>query len=195
MKIIVGLGNPGKEYENTRHNIGFRVVDHINKRYPEAEPSARYGAGGGFRFDKKTNSEIAEVKIDGRKVLLVKPQTFMNNSGEALKKLVKSRKLKPESFVVVHDDLDVLFGKVKLSFARGSAGHRGVESVIRALKTDKFFRVRFGTSGLKLAKIRNIKDKRKRIREMNDFVVGPFTPSEKQKLNKLIKIAAEKALR
>ena len=183
MRIIVGLGNPGKDYENTRHNIGFRVVDHINKQY-----------GGSFELDKKSNSEISEIRMDGNRILLVKPQTFMNNSGEALKKLAKSRKLKPKSFVVVHDDLDVPFGKVKISFGRSSAGHRGVESMIKALKTDKFHRVRFGTFGAKLARIRKTKDKRNRIKEMNDFVIGSFTPSEKQKLTKLIKIAAEKTL-
>lgn len=202
MKIIVGLGNPGKEYENTRHNIGFRVVDYLNKQY-----------GGVFKFDQKSNSEpralkklsarqstneisalVSEVKADGQKILLVKPQTFVNESGKAVKKIVNSKQLTVNNLVVVHDDLDVPFGKVKSSFARGSAGHRGVESVIKALKTDKFHRIRFGTFGPKLARIRKIKDKRKRTKEMNDFVVGPFTPTEKQKLPKLIKTAVEKTI-
>lgn len=183
MKIIIGLGNPGKEYENTRHSIGFRVVNYINKEF-----------GGSFDFDKKSNSEVSEIKAGGEKVLLVKPQTFMNNSGEAVKKIIRNWKLGIRNLVIVHDDLDVPFGKVKSSFGRSSAGHRGVESIIRALKTDKFHRVRFGTSGAKLARIRKTRDKRKRTKEMNDFVVGPFTPAEKQKLNKLVKIAAEKTL-
>ncbi len=183
MKIIVGLGNPGKEYENTRHNIGFRVIDCINKDFD-----------GVFEFDEKLNSEVSEIKVKGKKILLVKPRTFMNNSGEAVRKLAKSHKLKSVDLVVIHDDLDVPFGKVKASFGRSSAGHRGVGSIIKALKTDKFYRVRFGTSGAKLAKIRKVKDKRKRVKEMNDFVVGPFTPAEKQKLAKLIKIAVEKTL-
>ena len=184
MKIIVGLGNPGKEYESTRHSIGFKILDYINKQY-----------GGDFEFDKKSNSEMSEVKINGSKVLLAKPQTFVNNSGKALKILNTIYHIQNTNFVVVHDDLDIPFGKVKVSFGRSSAGHRGVESIIKALKTDKFYRVRFGTFGAKLSKIRKIKDKRKRTKEMNDFVVGPFSPSEKQKLNKLIKAAAEKAIK
>ena len=182
-KIIVGLGNPGKEYQNTRHNIGFAVLDDINKQF-----------GGEFELDKKLGAETSEIKMDGNKVLLVKPQTFVNNSGKSIKVLSSRSKVLGSNLVVIHDDLDVPFGKVKLSFGRSSAGHRGVESIIRALKTDKFFRVRFGTFDAKLAKIRKIKGKSKRIKEMNDFVIGPFTPAEKSKLNRLIKVAAEKAL-
>ncbi len=145
-------------------------------------------------MDKKSNSEISEVKVNGNKVLLAKPQTFVNKSGEAVKKLTQNLKLKTQNLVVVHDDLDILFGKVKVSFGKSSAGHKGVESIIKALKTDKFCRVRFGTFGSQLEKIRKIKDKRKRLNEMNKFVIGPFGSSEKPKLNKLIKIAVEKAL-
>lgn len=183
MRIIVGLGNPGKEYESSRHNIGFRIVDLMNKEH-----------GGNFDLDKKSNSEISEIKVNGNKAILVKPQMFVNKSGEAVKKLAKSLKFKVSNLIVVHDDLDIPFGKVKLSFGRSSAGHKGVESIIKALKTDKFYRVRFGTFGRQLEKIRKIKDKRKRLNEMNKFVISPFGPNEKGKLNKLIKIAVEKAL-
>ena len=200
MKLIVGLGNPGKEYENSRHNIGFRVVSYLNKEF-----------GGNFILDKKSNSEtralnnlsarpstndisalVSEVKINGKKVLLAKPQTFVNKSGKAVKKLIQNSKLKTQNLVVIHDDLDIPFGKVKLSFGRSSAGHKGVESIIKALKTDKFYRVRFGTFGRQLEKIRKIKDKRKRLNEMNKFVISPFGPNEKGKLNKLVEIAVEK---
>jgi len=187
MKIIIGLGNPGKEYGQTRHNVGFKILDHISKKYK-----------GDFSFDKKSDSEISEVKIDGKKVLLAKPQTFVNKSGEAVKKIIENCPpaggLKIENLVVVHDDLDIPFGKVRVSFGRSSAGHKGVESIIKALKTDKFSRIRFGTFNHQLARARKVKDKRKRLNEMNKFVISPFGPNEKPKLNRLIKIAAEKAL-
>lgn len=194
MKIIVGLGNPGKEYEATRHNIGFRVLNYINKEYPEAEPSARYGAGGGFRFDKKTNSEISEVKIKGKKVLLAKPQTFVNKSGEAVRKLAAGNKAKPKDIIIIHDDLDIPFGKTKISFGKSSAGHKGVESVIKTLKTEKFYRLRIGTFNSQIVKIKRIKDKRKKINGINNFVIGPFSAGEKPKLNKLIKDAVQKII-
>ncbi len=182
-KLIIGLGNPGEEYQNTRHNIGFEVVDFINEE-----------GGGEFMFDKKFNSEVSEAKINGKKVVLAKPQTFMNKSGEAVKKLVKNLKFKISDLIVVHDDLDIPFGKTKLSFGRSSAGHKGIESIFRVLKTEKIYRVRIGTFNSKLAKIKKIKDKRKKLAEMNKFVVGPFTPEEKNKVTKIIKQAAEKAI-
>lgn len=183
MKIIIGLGNPGKEYESTRHNIGFRVLDYINKEY-----------GGVFEFDKKSNSEISEVKINGSKVLLAKPQTFVNKSDEAVKKLAASQKAKPKDLIIIHDDLDIPFGKTKISFGKSSAGHKGVESVIKALKTEKFYRLRIGTFNSQIIKIKRIRDKRKKINGMNNFVIGLFSQSEKPKLNKLIKNAVQKII-
>lgn len=183
MKLVIGLGNPGKEYENSRHNIGFRIVDLMSKEH-----------GGSFNLDKKLISEISEVKINGKKVLLAKPQTFVNKSGEAVKKLIQNSKGKIQNLIVVHDDLDIPFGKIKVSFGRSSAGHKGVESIIKALKTDKFYRIRFGTFGSQLAKIRKMKDKRKRVNEMNKFVIGPFSPNEKPKLSRLIKEITERIL-
>lgn len=186
MKIIVGLGNPGKEYQESRHNIGFRTVNYLNKEFGGS-------LAGEFDLDKKSNSELSEVKINGKKVLLVKPQMFVNRSGEVVKKLVaKSKGI--ADLIVIHDDLDIPFGKIKLSFGRSSAGHKGVESIIKALKTDKFHRIRFGTFNSQLIKIRRIKDKRKRLSQMNKFVISPFGPGEKPKLNKLIKEAVEKLL-
>ena len=184
MKLIVGLGNPEKEYENTRHNIGFKIIDYINNKYE----------GGEFIFDKKTNSETSEIKIESKRVLLAKPQTYMNKSGEAAKKLAASLKFKVSSLIVIHDDLDIPFGKTKISFGRSSAGHKGVQSVIKALKTDKFNRLRIGTFNQQIVKIRRTKDKRKRLNEMSKFVIGPFGPSEKPKLNKLINEAVSKII-
>lgn len=183
MRIIIGLGNPGKEYSETRHNIGFKVVENIAREF-----------GGGFEFKKELVSEVAEVKIDGQKTILAKPHTFMNKSGEAVKKILNKYKSKAVNLVIIHDDLDIPFGKTKLSFDRSSAGHKGVESVIRFLKTQKFYRLRFGTFNTKLSKIRKEKNEKKRVGGINNFVVGSFSPNEKSKLNKTIKSSASKIL-
>lgn len=193
-KIIVGLGNPGKEYYDTRHNIGFKIVDYINKEYG-GDFSASDGPAAGWNSDQKLNAEISQIKINNKKIILVKPQIFVNKSGEAVNKIVKSFKVpKFSDLIVVHDDLDIPFGKVKVSFGRSSAGHKGVESVIRALKSDKFHRVRIGTFNSQIVKIKKIKDKRKKVAGINDFVVGPFGQNEKPKLNKTIKDAVQKIL-
>ncbi|MEK7537185.1 MAG: aminoacyl-tRNA hydrolase [Patescibacteria group bacterium] len=183
MKVIVGLGNPGKEYDQTRHNIGFRIADYVNKEN-----------GGSFSFDQKSNSEVSEMKINGAKVLLVKPQIFVNNSGKVVKKIIENYKLKIENLVVIHDDLDIPFGKVKASFGRSSAGHKGVESIIKALKTDKFYRIRVGTFNSQIVKIKKVKDKRKKVKGINDFVVDYFSSNEKPKINKVIKDAVQKII-
>lgn len=181
MKLVIGLGNPGKDYQNTRHNIGFQIVDLINK-----------GGEGEFSFDKNFEAETSQIKFNGEKVLLVKPQVFMNNSGKTVKKIVENLRFKTKNLIVVHDDLDIPFGKTKVSFGRSSAGHKGIESVFKALKTENIYRIRIGTFNSQLVKIKKIKDKIKKLNEMNKFVIGPFTPNEKTKLKKIIKEAAEK---
>ncbi len=190
------MGNPGKEYGQTRHNIGFRVVDYINKEYGGtlSAPDSPAQRGGTFIMDKKFSSETSEVKINGRKIILAKPQIFVNKSGEAVNKIFKKLKLKVEDLIIIHDDLDIPFGKVKVSFGRSSAGHKGVQSVIRSLKSDKFYRIRIGTFNSQIVKIKKIKNKKKKIEGINDFVVGSFGPGEKPKLNRLIKEAAQKIL-
>ncbi len=113
MFLIVGLGNPGKEYENTPHNVGFMVLDEFNKK------------------------ELPGVRF-------FKPNTFMNNSGIAVKKEMRKLKLKPSHLIVVHDDIDIPLGQIKISQNKGSAGHKGVESIIQALGTKVFTRIRIG---------------------------------------------------
>lgn len=178
MKLIVGLGNPGKEYVGTRHNVGWAVVEKIGKE-----------AGAEFKPDKKTNSEVAKTKLNGNIIVLAKPQTFVNKSGEAVKKLIISYKLKAISLVVVHDDLDIEFGNFKLSFGKNSGGHRGVESVIKALKTKNFWRLKIGTANKKLAAARAVNDDAKRKQTVADFVLSKFTPAEQTELKKVIKQA------
>lgn len=148
MKLIIGLGNPGRKYQYTRHNVGFRVLDALAEKF-----------GVDFKLSKKLKVEIAElppppsltkegVKGKFSKLILAKPQTFMNESGSALKKIIKSYKLTAKSLLVVHDDIDLKFGKIRLSQNSGSAGHRGVESIIKAVGQN-FSRLRIGIDNRK----------------------------------------------
>ncbi|MFA5651848.1 MAG: aminoacyl-tRNA hydrolase [Candidatus Paceibacterota bacterium] len=134
--IIVGLGNPGEEYENTRHNTGRIAVDTLAKKIGVEEE---------WKEDKKIKSETVKSKLGKNTMLLVKPNTFMNKSGDAVKGLVKTKKA-AETLVVAHDDLDLPFGKIKISFNKSAGGHRGVQSVIKAVKTEAFIRMRIGIS-------------------------------------------------
>ena len=133
--IIVGLGNPGEEYDMTRHNTGRMALDYFAK-------SLRFAP---WREDKRSKAHVASGMVSGIVVALVAPDTFMNKSGAAVVKFVKNHKA-AERLVVIHDDLDLPLGKIKLSFDRGSGGHKGLESVQRAVKTKKFTRVRVGVS-------------------------------------------------
>lgn len=134
MFLIVGLGNPGKEYQKTRHNAGFMMLDAIAKEYDFPV----------FKLSKKYASLVSEGILGRAKVVLAKPQTFMNNSGVAIKSLTKNYKLQTKNLVVVHDDIDISLGKVKISKGSGSAGHKGVDSIIQSLGTKDFTRIRIG---------------------------------------------------
>jgi len=168
MKIIVGLGNPGKEFEKTRHNLGFMVLDEFSKKYNFPE----------FKFKKNFLAEISEKKIGKEKIVLVKPQTFMNDSGKAVKLLIENLKLKTENLIVVHDDLDILFGKIKISFGKGSAGHKGVQSIIDEIGTKNFLRLRVG-----------IKSEGAKIKEK--FVLQKFNKKEEEVLKEIIKFTCQ----
>lgn len=133
--VIVGLGNPGEEYDSTRHNTGRMAVDFFAKALGLRE----------FREDKKAKAHVASGLIGKTTTALVLPDTFMNKSGFAVAKFVKSAKA-AERLAVVYDDLDLPLGKMKLSYDRGSGGHKGLESIIRAVKTKRFTRVRIGVS-------------------------------------------------
>src|SRR3989344_4934333 len=125
IKLIIGLGNPDPEYQETRHNIGFMVLDYIAKK-GEAE----------FEYNKNLLSFVAKAKVEKTSVILAKPQTYVNKSGEAVKKLSANCKLQTASLLIVQDDLDIPFGNFKISFEKNSGGHKGIESVIKALKTN-----------------------------------------------------------
>ena len=117
MILIIGLGNPGKKYKMTRHNVGFRIVDEFAKKHSFSD----------FYFSKKTSAEISKGAVSDQEIILAKPQTFMNLSGKAVKLLINFYKITPPGLVVIHDDIDILLGKIRISKGRGAAGHKGVE--------------------------------------------------------------------
>ncbi len=140
MKLIVGLGNPGKEYEKTRHNAGFLALDELIGQIQDL----RFKIQDGFKYEDKFDAEMMGGEIKGEKVIFVKPQTFMNNSGEAVKKIADFYKISPSDIIIIHDDLDIPFGEVKVKTGGSSAGHNGVQSVIDHLGTEAFRRVKIG---------------------------------------------------
>lgn len=133
MKLIVGLGNPGKQYEKTRHNLGFAVLDALLQKLTPVEKTI-------WKEDKKSNSLIAKAGD----LALAKPQTFVNASGFAVKKLASNFKLPASNIYVIHDDLDLPLGKIKIRKGGGSAGHRGIDSIVKELGSDDFVKFRLG---------------------------------------------------
>lgn len=182
-KLLIGIGNPDEEYSETRHNIGFIFLDYAAKKL-EADD---------FEFNKKLNSFVTKTKLGKNVLVLAKPQTYVNKSGEAVAKLKNFYKVKPENTIVAQDDLDIEFGIEKNSFGKNSGGHKGVESIIKALKTNKFWRMRFGVSTSGLKKARRQSDK-KRDEFVRNFVLSKFTKGEGEKVKGLFKEAHEKLL-
>ncbi len=172
--LIIGLGNPGEEYEGTRHNVGRVILEGFRKKNGFSD----------WQNNPKSKSIISSGKIGKSEVVLVMPETFMNKSGEAVKKLMLNSKAKIENTIVVHDDLDLPLGKIKISFNRGSGGHRGIESIERSLKSRKFARVRVGvcphTPSGKIKKPTGEK-------AVVDFILGKFRKPEIEELKKVSK--------
>jgi len=168
--LIVGLGNPGTKYKKTRHNIGFRILDKFQNENNFSN----------FEFSKKFNSLISDGIIKKKTILLTKPETFMNNSGISVKKLINFYKIKSSNVIVVHDDIDLIFGTIRISERRGSAGHKGVESIIKELGTKDFTRIRIG-----------IRDKKLKNKNTEKYVLEKFTEQEEQDLEKIIKQSLE----
>jgi len=192
MFTLVGLGNPGSEYESTRHNTGAMVLDVFRKaqNFPE------------WSEDRKRKALVSEGKVEplekakgkSQKALLIFPQTFMNKSGEALKEIqdsrfkiqVKNKKKELGNLVVIHDDLDIPFGSYKISFNKSSGGHRGVESIIKAVKTEAFVRVRIG-----IASSASVVKKSQDEKTVEKVILGKFTPDNLAVLKKMSKNIAE----
>jgi len=177
--IIVGLGNPGKEYEKTRHNAGRNAVELV----------AKQNGFDDFVFNKTSNALVSKGAIEGENATLVLPETMMNLSGKAVAALVKSPKA-AKNLLVIHDDLDLPVGTIKMVFGRGSGGHKGVESVMRAIKTKDFARIRIGISAPgKKNQAKKVHGEEKVIK----MVIGKWKPSEETTVKKVLKKAAEAA--
>jgi len=175
--IFVGLGNPGEEYELTRHNVGRIVLDVFRKKFEFSE----------WEKNNSLDALISEGKIGKEKIMLVEPETFMNKSGSSLKSLVTSVK-KAEQLVVIHDELDLPIGRMKMSFNRSSGGHKGIDSVIKHVKTEAFIRIRVGISP---GTAKGIVKKPVGEEAVGDFILGKFKPKELEELKKEAKLIAE----
>jgi peptidyl-tRNA hydrolase, PTH1 family len=154
MILIAGLGNPGKKYAKTRHNVGFRIIDALKK---------------------------SPILAEGKEIILLKPDTFMNESGKAVQKTLAYYKISPENLIIVHDEIDLPFGEIKVSKDSSSAGHKGVQSVIDELKTKDFTRIRIGINQA----ARNEKQ------EVSDFVLEKFSKKEEKEFEGITKRAIE----
>ena len=175
IKLIVGLGNPGKQYAKTRHNAGFNVLDIL--------------AGDSGWKNWKGSAEIS-VRPSIEKVILAKPSLFMNNSGAAVRALLDYHGISPEEMIVVSDDFSLELGLLRLRLKGSSGGHNGLESIIKALKTEAFVRIRIGTAAATAkgsAKLMHGDDK------IEKFILGPFKPDELKALKKISAAAAEAA--
>lgn len=169
MKLIVGLGNPGKTYEKTRHNVGFMVLDELREKLSEYQISK-------WELSKKFNAEICGCNIKGEKIILAKPQTFMNESGVSVGLIGHFYKITPADLIVVHDDKDLKLGEVRVQVDRGHAGHNGVRSIIEHLSTQNFTRIRVGVAS----------ENAKKMEDTSKFVLGKFGIFEKGKLKEVI---------
>lgn len=186
---IVGLGNPGSEYEKTRHNAGRMAVEHVARAY-DFDP---------FVFKKQSQALVSRGEMEGESVVLVLPETYMNRSGSAVSPFVKSLpaprgtarqagKKAAHRLIVVHDEIDLPIGTLKIAFGRGSGGHKGVESVARAVKTKEFARIRVGISP---AGVKGRAKKPKGEEKVTAFLMKQFTSAEMQKLRRVQKIASD----
>jgi PTH1 family peptidyl-tRNA hydrolase len=167
--LVVGLGNPGREYERTRHNVGAEVVAILADRH-----------GGSFKRSKLEQSLVADVRIGGAKVVLAFPQTYMNDSGQAVRALVRHHHIEDlADLVVVHDELDLPIGRMKVKEGGGLAGHNGLRSIVQHLKDDAFLRVRIGVG-------------KPRSKEHGaNHVLSPPTKREREELDIVVQEAAD----
>jgi len=180
MKLIVGLGNPGEKHEKTRHNMGFMIIDALFKDNSSSQAS--------FGEQKKFQAQIAEInwqpkKGTPEKVILAKPETYMNNSGLAVSSIVKFYKIDAQDIWIVHDEVDLPLGGMKIRLGGSSAGHKGVESIIENLGTEMFWRFRIGI-GAQHGKLPS-----KKVKPIDNFVLGEFMDSERGKAREIVKKA------
>lgn len=167
MWLVVGLGNPGSQYAGTRHNIGFQVVDELLTRWKAPPPRDKFGA------------ELTEATVAGDKVLFCKPQEFMNVSGQAVARVAQFWKVAPKETVVVYDDLDLPFGRLKLGTGGGHGGHNGMRSILADWGTPDFLRVRVGIGRPPAG------------HDSAGYVLGHFSRAEQADLPQVVTGAAE----
>lgn len=172
MKLIVGLGNPGEKYASVRHNLGWSVVDALV-------------AGSKQLVVWEDNKKLKSLVLKVGDVIFAKPLTYMNNSGLAIKLLTTYYKLPATNVIVIHDELDLPLGKIKVRIGGAGAGHHGVESIIAALGTDRFIRVRLGIGNLRTQS----GERRGQSKLTEKFVLEPFVPREKPQVKHMIKQA------
>lgn len=167
MKIIVGLGNPGKQYEKTRHNVGFMAIDKIAENLS-------------INVNKnKFNGLIGEGTLNGEKIFLIKPQTFMNLSGNCVQEIAKFYKVQVEDIIVIHDDIDIEFGKIRIRPSGSPGTHNGMRNITDMLQSQKFPRVRIGVG------------KPKENQELYNFVLSEFDTNEMKILNDTINVVGD----
>jgi len=181
MLLIIGLGNPGEQYKETRHNIGFMVLEKLIR---DKNLAAVAGPRCHFKINKKFKSKICKIEIKGKKILLAKPQTFVNLSGKAVSKIVKFYKIKKENIWVISDDLDLPLSRIRIRSGGSSGGHRGLESIIEQIG-EYFVRVRIGINRIE-------GDPRSAVEQDYDkpwtkqFVLARFSRREQAILKKVI---------
>ncbi|OZC52529.1 aminoacyl-tRNA hydrolase [Rhodococcus sp. 14-2483-1-1] len=168
--LIVGLGNPGPQYEKTRHNVGFMVADALAGRI-----------GGAFSSHKKSNSDIVQARLGRRSVVVAKPRTFMNLSGQPVAALARFFSIDAANIVVVHDELDIDFGALRLKLGGGEGGHNGLRSISQHLSTKDYLRVRVGV-GRPPGRM-----------DPASFVLKPFSAAERKDLGVVVEEAADAA--
>ncbi|WP_227996816.1 aminoacyl-tRNA hydrolase [Nocardia australiensis] len=166
--LVVGLGNPGPEYERTRHNVGFLVADVLAQR-----------VGGRFAVHKKSGADLLQARLDGRQVLIAKPRSFMNLSGRPVAALARFFSVPPTEVIVVHDELDLPFGSVRLKRGGGEGGHNGLRSVSSALTTKDYLRVRFGIG------------RPPGRQDPADYVLKPFSSPERKEVPVIVEQTAD----
>ncbi|PIR94266.1 aminoacyl-tRNA hydrolase [Candidatus Falkowbacteria bacterium CG10_big_fil_rev_8_21_14_0_10_39_11] len=179
MKLIIGLGNPGIKYQKTRHNIGFLALDHFFDTHRSDYSLSQWST------NKKFSAEISEGFIQQEKIIIAKPNTFMNESGKAVSALSHYYKVAPLNIIIIHDDIDIIFGQYKIQKDVSSAGHNGIKSIIQHLKTQQFHRIRIGVG----------KSNKNKQGDTAKFVLNQFSLFEKLKLNKFLDQINEELLK
>ncbi|MFD6456002.1 MULTISPECIES: aminoacyl-tRNA hydrolase [unclassified Nocardia] len=166
--LVVGLGNPGPEYERTRHNVGFLVADVLAER-----------VGGRFAVHKKSGADLLQARLDGRQILIAKPRTYMNLSGRPVAALAKFFSVPVDQVIVIHDELDLPFGTLKLKQGGGEGGHNGLRSISQALTTKEYLRTRIGIG------------RPPGRQDPADYVLKPFAAPERKEVPVIVEQAAD----